>query len=105
MAPTLNEVNRTAITPWMDGTITQEEALRSASKPFRMFMLKQTRRQDVETFVRISHTPAPPTINDVPMITLTSAFVISELRTAFQIGFALFLALHHHRRRRDLRCS
>jgi flagellar biosynthetic protein FliP len=91
MAPTLNEVNRTAIKPWMDGTITQEEALSVGSKPFRVFMLKQVRRQDVETFVRISHTPAPPTINDVPMVTLTSAFVISELRTAFQIGFALFL--------------
>ena len=91
MAPTLNEVNRTAIKPWMDGTITQEEALSVGSKPFRVFMLKQVRRQDVETFVRISHTPAPATINDVPMVTLTSAFVISELRTAFQIGFALFL--------------
>jgi flagellar biosynthetic protein FliP len=91
MAPTLNEVNRTAIKPWMDGTITQEEALSVGSKPFRVFMLKQVRRQDVETFVRISHTPTPPTINDVPMVTLTSAFVISELRTAFQIGFALFL--------------
>ena len=91
MAPTLNEVNRTAIKPWMDGTITQEEMLSVGSKPFRAFMLKQVRRQDVETFVRISHTPAPATINDVPMVTLTSAFVISELRTAFQIGFALFL--------------
>jgi flagellar biosynthetic protein FliP len=91
MAPTLNEVNRTAIKPWMDGTITQEEALSVGSKPFRVFMLKQVRRQDVETFVRISKTPAPATMNDVPMVTLTSAFVISELRTAFQIGFALFL--------------
>jgi flagellar biosynthetic protein FliP len=91
MAPTLNEVNRTAIKPWMDGAITQEEMLSAGSKPFRAFMLKQVRRQDVETFVRISHTPAPATINDVPMVTLTSAFVISELRTAFQIGFALFL--------------
>jgi flagellar biosynthetic protein FliP len=91
MAPTLNEVNRTAIKPWMDGAITQEEALSVGAKPFRAFMLKQVRRQDVETFVRISHTPAPATVNDVPMVTLTSAFVISELRTAFQIGFALFL--------------
>jgi flagellar biosynthetic protein FliP len=91
MAPTLNEVNRTAIKPWMDGAITQEEMLSVGSKPFRAFMLKQVRRQDVETFVRISHTPPPATINDVPMVTLMSAFVISELRTAFQIGFALFL--------------
>jgi flagellar biosynthetic protein FliP len=91
MAPTLNELNRTAIKPWMDGTITQEEALSVGAKPFRVFMLKQVRRQDVETFVRISKTPAPATMNDVPMVTLTSAFVISELRTSFQIGFALFL--------------
>jgi flagellar biosynthetic protein FliP len=91
MAPTLNEVNRTAIKPWMDGAITQEEALSVGSKPFRAFMIKQVRPADVQTFVRISKTPPPATMNDVPMITLTSAFVISELRTAFQIGFALFL--------------
>jgi flagellar biosynthetic protein FliP len=91
MAPTLNEVNRTAITPWMDGQIDQAQMLEIGSKPFRAFMLRQTRRQDIETFVRMSHTPEPATVNDVPMITLTSAFVISELRTAFQIGFALFL--------------
>jgi flagellar biosynthetic protein FliP len=91
MAPTLNEVNRTAIKPWMDGAITQEEALSVGSKPFRAFMIKQVRPADVQTFVRISKTPPPATMNDVPMVTLTSAFVISELRTAFQIGFALFL--------------
>jgi flagellar biosynthetic protein FliP len=91
MAPTLNEVNRTAIKPWMDGAITQEEALSVGSKPFRAFMTKQVRPADVQTFVRISKTPPPATMNEVPMVTLTSAFVISELRTAFQIGFALFL--------------
>lgn len=91
MAPTLSEVNRTALTPWMDGQIDQAQMMEIGVKPFRAFMLKQTRRQDIETFVRISHTPSPATINDVPTVTLTSAFVISELRTAFQIGFALFL--------------
>lgn len=91
MAPTLTEVNRTALTPWMDGQITQAQMMDIGARPFRAFMLKQTRRQDIETFVRISRTPAPATMNDVPMVTLTSAFVISELRTAFQIGFALFL--------------
>ena len=65
-------------------------AFLKAVKPFRAFMLKQTRREDIQTFVRMSH-GAPATLNDVPMVTLTSAFVISELRTAFQIGFALFL--------------
>jgi flagellar biosynthetic protein FliP len=91
MAPTLSELNTTALTPWMDGTINQTEMLDRGSKPFRAFMVKQTRRQDIETFVRISKTPSPATIDDVPLVTLTSAFVISELRTAFQIGFALFL--------------
>jgi flagellar biosynthesis protein FliP len=91
MAPTLSEVNRTALTPWMDGKIDQAQMMEVGAKPFRAFMLKQTRREDVETFVRISRTPAPASIADVPLVTLTSAFVISELRTAFQIGFALFL--------------
>ena len=95
MAPTLSELNKTALTPWMDGTITQAQMLELGAKPFRTFMVKQTRRQDIETFVRMSarNTDAPPpaTIDDVPLVTLTSAFVISELRTAFQIGFALFL--------------
>ncbi len=91
MAPTLNEVNRTAITPYMDGQMDQATMLDVGAKPFRAFMLKQTRRQDIETFVRISGGPRPETVNDVPLVTLTSAYVISELRTAFQIGFALFL--------------
>jgi flagellar biosynthetic protein FliP len=91
MAPTLSELNRTAITPWMDGTIDQAQMLDLGAKPFRVFMVKQTRRQDIETFVRIQKGPAPDKIDDVPLVTLTSAFVISELRTAFQIGFALFL--------------
>jgi len=95
MAPTLSELNTTALTPWMDGTITQTQMLEVGAKPFRTFMAKQTRRQDIETFVRIGsrNTDAPPpaTMDDVPLVTLTSAFVISELRTAFQIGFALFL--------------
>jgi flagellar biosynthetic protein FliP len=91
MAPTLSELNRTALTPWMDGTIDQAQMLDLGAKPFRVFMVKQTRRQDIETFVRIQKGPAPEKIDDVPLVTLTSAFVISELRTAFQIGFALFL--------------
>jgi flagellar biosynthetic protein FliP len=95
MAPTLNELNKTALTPWMDGAITQAQMLELGAKPFRTFMVKQTRRQDIETFVRMgsrnSDAPPPATIDDVPLVTLTSAFVISELRTAFQIGFALFL--------------
>jgi flagellar biosynthesis protein FliP len=91
MAPTLSEVNRTALAPWMDGKMDQATMLKEGAKPFRTFMLKQTRRQDIETFVRMSGGQRPQTMNDVPLVTLTSAYVISELRTAFQIGFALFL--------------
>jgi len=91
MAPTLNEVNRTAITPWMDGRMDQATMLQEGAKPFRAFMLRQTRRQDIDTFVRMSGGQRPATVDEVPLITITSAFVISELRTAFQIGFALFL--------------
>ncbi len=91
MAPTLSELNKTALTPWMDGKIDQVQMMEIGQKPFRAFMLKQTRRQDLETFVRMTAGPRPATVNDVPLVTLTSAFVVSELRTAFQIGFALFL--------------
>ena len=91
MAPTLSEVNRTALTPWMNGQIDQSHMLDLGARPFRAFMLRQTRGQDINTFVRMSGGIKPATINDVPLVTLTSAFVISELRTAFQIGFALFL--------------
>jgi flagellar biosynthesis protein FliP len=91
MAPTLKELNTTAITPWMDGKIDQAQMMEIGQAPFRKFMLRQTRRTDLETFVRMSSGPRPATVNDVPIVTLTSAFVISELRTSFQIGFALFL--------------
>jgi flagellar biosynthetic protein FliP len=91
MAPTLSEVNKTALQPWLDGKIEQTQMMELGSQPFRAFMLKQTRRQDLETFVRMTKMPTPETANDVPLVTLTSAFVVSELRTAFQIGFALFL--------------
>ena len=91
MGPTLAEVNRTALTPWMDGKIEQAEMLSTGVKPFREFMLRQTRDRDIETFVAMSQLEAPKTPEDTPLIVLVSAFVTSELRTAFQIGFALFL--------------
>jgi flagellar biosynthetic protein FliP len=91
MGPTLSEVNRTAITPWMDGQITQVEMMKTGVVPLRTFMLKQTRQSDVETFVKLSRMPRPNTVDDVPLHVLMSAFVASELRTAFQIGFAIYL--------------
>lgn len=91
MAPTLEEANRTALTPWMDGTIEQGEMLKTAALPFRTFMLAHVRESDIETFLELSGRDDVASPEEIPTIVLTSAFVTSELRTAFQIGFALFL--------------
>jgi flagellar biosynthetic protein FliP len=91
MGPTLSEMNRTAITPWLDGKMTQVEMMKEGVKPMREFMLKQTREADVKTFVELSRMPRPATVDEVPLHVLMSAFVASELRTAFQIGFAIYL--------------
>ena len=91
MAPTLTEVNKTALEPWMDGKIEQAQMLSEGVKPFRAFMLRQVRSADLATYMKISRQAPVATVQDVPLIVLTSAFVTSELRTSFQIGFALFL--------------
>lgn len=91
MGPTLSEVNQKAVTPWLDGKMTQVDMLKTGVQPFRTFMLKQTRQSDLKTFVEMSRLPKPATVDDVPLHVLMSAFVASELRTAFQIGFAIYL--------------
>lgn len=91
MAPTITEANRTAITPWLNGTMEQTEMLKVGVKPFREFMLAQTNEKDLRTFVEMSRIEQPDTPDDIPLHVLMSAFVASELRTAFQIGFAIYL--------------
>ena len=91
MAPTLSEVNRTALEPWMAGQIEQAEMLKVGVKPFREFMLEQTRPGDIAVFADMSRTEITGSADEVPLVVLLSAFVTSELKTAFQIGFALFL--------------
>lgn len=92
MGPTLQTVHVEAVRPWMDGEIEQVEMLSRASVPFREFMLAQTRESDLVRFVEMSSPAvAPRGPEDVSLAVLISAFVTSELRTAFQIGFALFL--------------
>jgi flagellar biosynthetic protein FliP len=91
MAPTLTEVNQKALTPWMDGKITQVEMMKTGVQPLRGFMLRQTRESDLRTFIDMSRMPKPATVDEVPLHILMSAFVASELRTAFQIGFAIYL--------------
>jgi len=90
MAPTMSRVNQEAITPWLDGRIEQVEMLERGAGPLREFMLKQTRPEDVRRMVRLSRQPVVMG-EQVPFVTLMAAFTISELRTAFAIGFALFL--------------
>jgi flagellar biosynthetic protein FliP len=91
MAPTLSKVNETALQPWMDGKIEQTEMMKTAVVPFREFMLLHTRDKDLQTFIDMSAGPEPKTDADIPLVTLMSAFATSELKTAFQIGFAIFL--------------
>jgi flagellar biosynthetic protein FliP len=91
MAPTISEANRTAISPWLEGRMEQTEMLKTGVVPFREFMLRQTNEKDLRTFVEMSRIEQPETPDDVPLHVLMSAFVASELRTAFQIGFAIYL--------------
>ncbi|MBI2406714.1 MAG: flagellar type III secretion system pore protein FliP [Gemmatimonadetes bacterium] len=91
MAPTLNEVNRTALTPWLDGRIEQAQMLSLGAQPFRAFMLRETRPSDVQLYLNLADHPPVATPNDIPLSVLMTAFVTSEVRIAFQMGFALFL--------------
>jgi len=91
MAPTWNEVNSTALQPYMKSQITQAEALEKAELPLRNFMFKQTREKDLELFVGLAKMERPNTYGDIPTYVLIPSFVISELKTAFQMGFAIFI--------------
>ena len=91
MAPTWNQVNRDALQPYLQAKITQEQAYDKAITPVRDFMFKQTREQDLGLFIKLSNLKRPKTYDDVPTYVLIPSFVISELKTAFQIGFILFI--------------
>jgi len=91
MAPTWNQINTTAVQPYMKNQITQTEALAKAEEPLRTFMFRQTREKDLELFVGLAKMERPKTYKEVPTYVLIPAFVISELKTAFQMGFAIFI--------------
>ena len=91
MMPVFNKVNTDAVQPYMEEKIDLTAAMEKASSPFRQFMLKQTRESDLEMFIRISGNAEVASAADVPFSILMSAFVTSELKTAFQIGFLIFL--------------
>ncbi|HEY8497782.1 MAG TPA: flagellar type III secretion system pore protein FliP [Limnochordales bacterium] len=91
MHPTWQQIYGQAIGPYLDGQISQQEALRRAELPLRDFMFRNTREKDLELFVSMSGAPRPERRDQVPTYVLIPAFVISELKTAFQIGFVLFI--------------
>ncbi|MBI4949464.1 MAG: flagellar type III secretion system pore protein FliP [Deltaproteobacteria bacterium] len=91
MSPAFNTINQKALKPYMEGAINQELALNNALAPLREFMLRNTREKDLDLFIKLSKSPAPHTKADIPTLALIPAFVTSELKTAFQIGFLIYL--------------
>ncbi len=91
MAPTLDKVNANAIAPYSAGTINAEQALAAGGGEFHAFMIRQTRKHDLAMFADMAGAPKFARSQDVPFSILLPAFVTSELKTAFQIGFMLFL--------------
>lgn len=91
MSPFLNEINSKALQPYLKGTISQENAADEALRPLRKFMFAQTRDTDLALFLKMGRVEQPKTRADVPSVVLIPAFVISELKTAFEIGFIIYL--------------
>jgi flagellar biosynthetic protein FliP len=91
MGPAFKEANETGVQPYLAGKISQDVALENALSPLRKFMFRQTRDTDLGLFLKLAKIEAPKTRADVPTIVLVPAFVVSELKTAFQIGFIIFL--------------
>ncbi|QWU79896.1 flagellar export apparatus, transmembrane gate complex, FliP component [Campylobacter novaezeelandiae] len=91
MEPVATKSYNEAIKPYLEEKIGYEEAFAKGVKPFKEFMLKNTREKDLALFYRIRNLPNPKTIDDVPLSVLVPAFMISELKTAFEIGFLIYL--------------
>ncbi|MFJ8256836.1 flagellar type III secretion system pore protein FliP [Peribacillus asahii] len=91
MAPTFQEVNKQALTPLFEEKITLEEAYDKASIPFKEFMSEHTRQKDLALFLDYAQMDPPKSIQDIPLTALVPAFAISEMKTAFQIGFMIFI--------------
>jgi len=91
MHPTFSKINEDAVKPLRAERITQETALKRAEAPMREFMFDQTREKDIALFAGLAKLERPETRADIPTYVLIPAFTISELKTAFQIGFLIFL--------------
>jgi flagellar biosynthetic protein FliP len=91
MSPTLKTINTNAIEPYMDNKLSQMDALTRAEGPIRSFMFKQVREKDIETMMGLAKLNKPKNREDVPTYVLIPSFIVSELKTAFQMGFMLYL--------------
>lgn len=91
MAPTLSKVNEQALQPYLKGEISQTDALQQASVPMKEFMYKHTREKDLLLFMNYTQTEKPSTFQDIPITVLIPSYALSELKTAFQMGFMIFV--------------
>jgi len=91
MRPTFDQMNREALQPYLSQQITQQEAMAKAQVPFKAFMLKQARTEDLALFVRLARLERPTKPEDLPITVVMPGFLISELRMGFQIGFLIYL--------------
>jgi flagellar biosynthesis protein FliP len=91
MLPVFNQANDTALRPYLDGKMEYEKAFDIGMKPMREFMIRQTREQDLMLMLDVSKTETPEKVEDIKTLHLIPAFMLSELKTAFQIGFVIFL--------------
>lgn len=91
MAPTIEEAYEQGVSPLMDEIITEDEAYERITTPFHTFMMSQVREKDLQLFVDLSRSEIPEQQSDTPIQVLIPAFIISELRRAFEIGFLIFI--------------
>lgn len=91
MGPVIDVIQERALTPYLEKAITQEQAVNETLAPLRTFMLREVKESDLEAFFNIAKLPKPKTMEDVPMRVLIPSFVVSELKTAFQIGFLIYI--------------
>jgi flagellar biosynthesis protein FliP len=91
MAPTFQQVNEQALQPLFDEEINLEEAYERATIPFKEFMAQHTRQKDLELFIEYNQAEYPESIEDIPLTLLVPAFALSEIKTAFQMGFMIFI--------------
>ncbi|WP_223066784.1 flagellar type III secretion system pore protein FliP [Paenibacillus caui] len=91
MSPTLSDVNKVALQPYLKGQISQTQALEKAAVPMKKFMYSHTRNKDLQLFLSYTKTEKPKSYEDIPITVLVPAYAISELKTAFQMGFMIYI--------------